>query len=58
MPTGKFINWRVLKIIKTVKISGEFKQIRREMSEDKEYKVEIRRRKIKMSEVDNMEEAS
>ena len=58
MTTGKFINWRVLKIIKTVKTSGEFKQIRREMSEDKEYEVEIRRMKIKMSEVDNMEEAS
>ena len=58
MTTGKFINWRVLKIIKTVKTSGEFKQIRREMSEVKEYEVQIRRRKIKMSEVDNMEEAS
>lgn len=58
MTTGKFINWKVLKIIKTAKTSGEFKQIRREMSEDKEYEVEIRRMKIKMSEVDNMEEAS
>ena len=49
----RFDDWKVYKLE-----SFKNNKNRREMSEDKEYEVEIRRMKIKMSEVDNMEEAS